>query len=80
MLVPEDVQKMKERAEADETYQNRCVNGEKVFYVPTERAYAPGHIYSETGMDEYKISKCCEYHFDKWFSEDEEGLDEGDPF
>lgn len=68
-MIPKEVIHMRTKAEADALYDLRCINGEKVFYVPTDKAYMPGHIYSEEGMREYKISKCCEYHFDKWFEE-----------
>lgn len=70
-MIPRDVIAMRDKAMDDETYQTRCVNGEKVFYVPADKAYAPGHIYSELGMDEYKISKCCEWHFDQWLKEED---------
>ena len=53
-------------------YGNLCLEGEPVFYYPHDEALVPGHIYSLAGMDEYKISKACEYHFDKWFKEEEE--------
>ena len=53
------------------TYASRCVNGEPVFFVEADKAYRPGHIYSQAGVDEYGISKACEYHFDNWFAEDE---------
>lgn len=63
---------MAARAEADETYQNRCMAGEKVYYMPYEYGLMPGHIYSELGMDEFRISQSCEYHFDKWTAEPED--------
>lgn len=62
---------MQAQAEADETYQNRCVEGEKIFWSPSEKAYLPGQVYSLAGLDEFKISRCCEYHFDEWFKEEE---------
>jgi hypothetical protein len=44
-----------------------CIYGEKMLYLPHERALIPGHIYSESGVDEARVSSCCEYHFDKMF-------------
>lgn len=60
------------RAEEKEDYLKRCISGEKVFYFDHHKALIPGHIYSETGMDEFKISGACEYHFDTWFKEEED--------
>jgi hypothetical protein len=54
---------------------NTCyMGGEKVFYQPVsehdeQKASGPGHIYSEAGLKEYKISGACEYHFDEAFAE-----------
>jgi len=53
-------------------YVSKCVSGEPVFFVEADRAYRPGHIYSQLGVDEYGISSACEYHFDNWFAEEEE--------
>lgn len=53
----------------------RCISGEAVFYAPDTEARIPGHIYSEIGVQEFRISHCCEYHFDKDMQEPEE---EGD--
>jgi len=53
-------------------YHYLCVMGEPVFYFDYPHALIPGHVYSESGMDEYKISGSCEYHFDKWFKEEDE--------
>jgi hypothetical protein len=50
---------------------NRCyMGGEQVFYQPVskfdeQKASGPGHIYSETGLREYRLSGACEYHFDQ---------------
>jgi hypothetical protein len=41
------------------------VGGECVFYLPAPRGLVEGHIYSTTGRNEFKISGCCEYHFDQ---------------
>jgi hypothetical protein len=59
-------------AEKDEKYTFRCIYGEKVFYVDDTKARMPGHIYSQMGRNEFGISKCCEYHFDEMFAEDDE--------
>lgn len=71
-MIPREVIETRDKAMDDETYQTRCFMGEKIYYVPTDKAYAPGHIYSEAGIDEYHISKCCEWHFDQFFKEDED--------
>jgi hypothetical protein len=46
---------------------NRCyMGGEQVViamgFGPAE---GPGHIYSEAGLREYRLSGACEYHFDQ---------------
>lgn len=50
----------------------QCVEGEAVFYYPWERSLIPGHIRSEDGVNEFKISHTCEYHFDRWFGSEDE--------
>ena len=45
----------------------RCLWGEPMLWLPCDRAVAPGHIYSEAGLREARISGSCEYHFDKMF-------------
>lgn len=64
-------ERAKEAFEAG-TYSAVCMAGEPVFYYPFSYGLMPGHIYSELGMDEFKISKSCEYHFDKWTAEPDE--------
>jgi hypothetical protein len=67
---------MRDKANSTEDYEMRCLLGEKVYYVPNDKALMPGHIYSTVGMDEWQISKMCEYHFDKatlWDEEEEDG-------
>lgn len=64
-------QTMLDTANSDDTYQNVCVAGEKVVFLDFPFALMPGHIYSEAGVDEFRISGCCEYHFDTWFKEEE---------
>jgi len=54
-------------------YEAVCVMGEPVFYFDWPHALMPGHIYSEAGMDEFTISRSCEYHFDEWTKEPEDG-------
>lgn len=42
------------------------------YYYPADKAYAPGHCYTEAGQVEYRnISGYCEYCFDKAFAEQE---------
>ncbi len=72
----EEVEKM--AAEAKQIYAEQgtagtglCIEGEPVFYLETDQALAPGHIYSQKGVDEYHISKACEFHFDEWFKEED---------
>lgn len=45
----------------------RCIEGEIAVYAPAERALIPGHIATEPGLREMRISSCCEFHFDKMF-------------
>lgn len=59
------LQEMAKEAEGGD--HRRCVNGEVMLYLPYHRALVPGHIYSESGIAEAKISGCCEYHFDRYF-------------
>ena len=55
----------------------RCVNcGKPGYYYPADKAYAPGHCYSENGKREFTtISSCCEFCFDHMFAEPEEDED-----
>jgi hypothetical protein len=46
--------------------------GERVYEQDAGFAEKPGHIYSEAGRKEYKISGCCEFHFDKLFAEEDD--------
>jgi len=48
-----------------------CLYGEVMFYRPDTKAFGPGHIYSEAGVSEARISGCCEYHFDEMWGDDE---------
>ena len=62
---------MAEQGMADGTYLSKCIYGEAVYYVENDKGLKPGHIYSKDGMAEYKISRCCEFHFDEMFKEDD---------
>lgn len=64
-----ECQKLSEQAESDEGYTYTCTQGEKVFFYQYDHALIPGHIYSGDGIAEFRISKVCEYHFDKWMAE-----------
>lgn len=68
----QEAEKMAAEAASNERYTKTCIFGEKVFFNPDSEARVPGHIYSGSGMSEYQISKCCEFHFDTMFAEDEE--------
>lgn len=71
-----DCEAMRDAAEANPNYTQRCIIGkEKVWFVADTKARMAGHIYSESGVREYGISKCCEFHFDTMFPADEEGDD-----
>lgn len=63
----------KKMAELDDGYSLKCIQGEKVFYIPDSEARIEGHIYSEEGRSEFAISGACEFHFDKWFSDEKAG-------
>lgn len=52
---------------AAENNSKTCIFGEAMFFMAHSRALIPGHIYTELGMQEVKISGCCEYHFDKMY-------------
>lgn len=67
-----ECEKMAEKAAFDDNYQAKCLYGEKVFYYDYPKALVPGHIYSHAGKDEFGISRCCEYHFDEMFGNDDE--------
>jgi hypothetical protein len=50
----------------------RCIDGEAVVHLPYGHALGPGHIYSEAGIREFKITRICEFHFDQWTAEPDE--------
>ena len=75
MNVEERCRLMSRQAEETESYTQTCIAGEKVFFVEHDHAIMPGHIYSNDGIKEYKISQACEYHFDTWLAEDEGEFD-----
>lgn len=56
-------------AEAEEANMGRCINGEAVFFLPGEYGVRAGHIYSMAGKEEFRISHCCEFHFDEMFAD-----------
>jgi hypothetical protein len=64
-------QHMKDELDAGRAHSARCLNGEQVMYFPADKAYGPGHIYSEAGVREFRISGCCEACFDDMFAPDE---------
>ena len=75
MTVEQQVDYMSAMAEqniANGSYVNKCLYGEAVYYVGNDKALKPGHIYSENGISEYKISRCCEFHFDEMFREEDD--------
>lgn len=54
--------------QAAKTNTMRCIiNDEPMVFLAYGKAVVPGHIYSETGIAEARISRCCEYHFDRMF-------------
>ena len=71
---------LKDVAHADERGllgESHCVYCKKLgYYYPADKAYAPGHCYSEAGMRKYtSISKVCEWCFDRLFDESAESED-----
>ena len=46
--------------------------GKRVVFIEDLEGRLPGHIYSRSGVDEFKISRCCEFCFDKLMKEPEE--------
>jgi hypothetical protein len=68
-----ECERLQDLVTKSEHYTLKCIEGgEYVFYYGYEKALIPGHIYSEDGLNEYHISRCCEYHFDEMFAEDED--------
>lgn len=62
-VLEEVIKPLKEAAEKAKDI-GRCIEGEAIFWHEYHRALAPGHIYSEAGRNEFRISRLCEYHFD----------------
>ncbi len=54
---------------------NNCVNGHPIFYVEGQAGELPGHIYSEAGMREFRISRMCEWCFDDMCIEEDDDFD-----
>ena len=75
-----NAQQMKENAEANDDYQNRCIMGEKVFFSKDTKGRFPGHIYSDLGISEFGISQMCEYHFDEATLPPDDISEESDEF
>lgn len=68
------VDAMRDMVEADPNYDLRCiVGGEKVFYVVDTAARIAGHIYSPKGHAVYRISRCCEFHYDRLAEDEDDG-------
>lgn len=66
MSIGEKVVYVKDKADATEGYDNRCIHcGDKVFFVEHTEGLVQGHIYSDMGAKEYRISRICEYCFDE---------------
>ena len=65
----------KEKAEADRTYDLKCIMCKsKVVFIEHDKAVDKGHIYSEAGRWEFVNSKLCEWCFDDLtLPEDEPG-------
>lgn len=56
-----------------EGYDSTCIRcKELVILLPHNEAVGEGHIYSEAGINEYQITRLCEYCFDDITVEDEE--------
>lgn len=54
-----------------------CINcGHEIFWEKSRRSTRPGHIYSEAGLREYKISGMCEYCFDKLTEVEDDGKED----
>lgn len=69
-----------DRATLDDSYKTKCIQGEKLVYLPDTEARGPGHVYSDEGLHEFRISGCCEYHFDLWFKEKDPTATEDERF
>ena len=53
--------------EAESLDVKRCLKGEPMLWLECDRAVVPGHVYSQHGLAEARISGYCEYHFDRMF-------------
>lgn len=54
---------------AEHPERGRCLEGHAVFYLPGGEALIPGHVYSEAGLREFRISGYCEWCFDRFTRE-----------
>ncbi|QNL30101.1 hypothetical protein SEA_STORMBREAKER_28 [Microbacterium phage Stormbreaker] len=54
----------------------KCLNCHKPgYYYPADRAYAPGHCYSDAGVREFRVmSSICEFCFDHMFRDPDEDV------
>ena len=63
--IPQDIVDIHDAAQTQEVG-GRCVFcGKKVYYFEGDRAFMRGQIYSQSGVDEFRISSICEYCFDE---------------
>lgn len=59
--------------EREQAARGRCLScKEEIFYEKAQSAHREGHIYSDAGLSEFRISGFCEYCFDKVTAEPEE--------
>ena len=50
----------------------QCIEGETVVFFYADKAYGPGHIYSDAGRGEFlNNTGWCEYHYDYYNPEEE---------
>lgn len=56
----------KAHAAMEAGHNGRCILcGQGVFYIPHSEGVRKGHIYSEAGAREFRISSSCEFCFDQ---------------
>ncbi len=81
MKIPTNVQQAYDAAQEGTESLGKCFEGEPMFFAAADRAYLPGHVYSDAGMREVKISGYCEWHFDMFtFVPDDEEETSGASF
>lgn len=69
---------MRAALDSGEATSPKCFLGETVLFFPADKGYGPGHIYSETGKVEFRISRFCEFHFDEMMPDEDDEDDEGE--